>query len=101
MTKLKKMIFNAKQYQFGYNDAMNVAFENERELKALIEELERTNKKHCKAHLMSIDKIDKLQAKVEELKTAVKDLVGVTQDSFYVRHYLRTHYPALKQEGEL
>ena len=39
-----------------------------------------------------------LQAKVEKLETTVKDLVGVAQDSSYGRHYLRTHYPALKQE---
>ena len=41
-----------------------------------------------------------LQAKVEKLETTVKDLVGVAQDSSYGRHYLRTHYPELKQEGE-
>jgi len=39
MTALKKKIFSNKQYQFGYNDAMDVAFNNERKLKAKVEEL--------------------------------------------------------------
>jgi len=39
-----------------------------------------------------------LQAKVDRLETKVKALVRVAQDSSYGRHYLRTHYPALKQE---
>jgi len=43
---------------------------------------------------------DLLQAKVEELETTVKDLVGVAQYSSYGRHYLRAYYPSLKQEGE-
>ena len=34
-----KKVFNDKQYQFGYNDAMDVAFNSERELKAKVEEL--------------------------------------------------------------
>ena len=37
-----------------------------------------------------------LQAKVEELETTVKDLVGVAQYSSYGRHYLRAYYPSLK-----
>jgi len=41
-----------------------------------------------------------LQTKVERLEITVKDLVGVAQDSSYGRHYLRTHYPTLKQKDE-
>ena len=40
---------------------------------AKVEELERVNENHCKAHLMSIDKID-------ELTAALKDIYKVTND---------------------
>ena len=49
MSELKKKIFNDKKYQFGYNDAMNIAIANERELKKQIYRLECALSKcwHC------------------------------------------------------
>ena len=49
MGKLKKKIFTDKKYQFGYNDAMQIALDNERELKEQIYRLECALSKcgHC------------------------------------------------------
>jgi len=39
VSDLMKKVFNDKRYQFGYNDAMQIAFDNVRELKATIERI--------------------------------------------------------------
>ena len=70
MSDLMKKVFNDKRYQFGYNDAMDVAFNSERELKAKVDALEglcaitgviEREKKYIAA-----------QAKVEELTTGIR-----------------------------
>ena len=63
-----------------------------------LERLARENAEYEEGNDADAEVIQLLQVKVEELETTVKDLVGVAQDSSYGRHYLRTHYPALKQE---
>ena len=39
MSDLMKKVFKDKRYQFGYNDAMDIALDKERELQAKIERL--------------------------------------------------------------
>jgi len=62
-------------------------------LQATIQQFENRSKDYLEIYRV-------LNANVAELETTVKDLVGVAQDSSYGRHYLRTHYPTLKQKGE-
>jgi len=45
-----------------------------------IKELERINKNRCKAHLMSINKIDELEAKVEKLEQEKTTLIKLGQE---------------------
>ena len=39
MSDLMKKVFNDKRYQFGYNDAMDVAFNSERDLQAKVDDI--------------------------------------------------------------
>ena len=64
MTALKKKIFDNKQYQFGYNDAMDIALERERELEARIEKL-------TTEALRLVDVCNVRQAKIDELTCAI------------------------------
>jgi len=70
MSELKKKVFKDKQYQFGYNDAMDVALNKERELQATITSLRNIEK--IKGYLdLSIENTE-LQAKVDELTAKLK-----------------------------
>ena len=72
MSDLMKKVFNDKRYQFGYNDAMDVAFNNERELKA----------------------------KIRELKTKIKELTAAKYDDLMNDAYSRGWVDALAEAHE-
>ena len=75
MTALKKKIFSNKQYQFGYNDAMDIALEKELELEARIKKLtienENINTNLTKEALRLVDVCNKRQEEIDELTCAI------------------------------
>ena len=49
-------------------------------VQAKVEELERVNENHCKAHLMSIDKIDELETALAVCDVPVKRLTAKVEE---------------------
>ena len=73
MSDIMKKVFNDKRYQFGYNDAMDVAFNNERKLKAKVEE----EKGILEMYKASAERrIKELTAKVEGLTGGIRDHIA-------------------------
>ena len=63
-----------------------------------IEELERINEEHCKAHLMSIDKIDKLHVQVRKLRRSLNNVTNIYRTSSKNKAKLQARVEELEQE---
>ena len=89
MGELKKKLFDDKRYQRGYNNAMNIAFERERELQDQIEYLQRNlddmtgmyrvASEHRMATYM---KVQELQEKIEKMFTK-KEIRAVLIEDYW------------------
>jgi len=82
----------------NHDDIMGSATQQLAEAQAKVEEFKGVFERQQLLIAEGMNYTTDLQAKVDRLETKVKALVRVAQDSSYGRHYLRTHYPALKQE---